>query len=106
MIKFNLDKKVKLSYYEQLKGQLISAVYCGKIQEGDKLPSIRELSGQFDVNYKTIRKIFKKLADEGFLEIIKVLAAFLNEGGIMQAFVHYHPRHPHEQGYICAWPVP
>ena len=77
MIKFNLDKEVKLSYYEQLKGQLMSAVYCGKIQEGDKLPSIRELSSQFQVNYKTVRKVFKKLADEGYLEIIQGSGAFL-----------------------------
>ena len=77
MIRVNLDKTVQLSYYDQIKVQLMSAVYCGKIKEGDKLPSIRELSSLFDVNYKTIRKVFKKLADEGYLEIIQGSGAFL-----------------------------
>jgi len=54
-IRFNLDKEVPLGSYEQIKGQLLSAIYCGKIQEGDRLPSIRELAESLGVNYKTIR---------------------------------------------------
>lgn len=77
MIRFNLDKQVKLSYYEQIKGQLLSAIYCGKIKEGERLPSIRELAAQFDVNYKTIRKIYQKLHQEDFLEIVQGSGAFL-----------------------------
>ncbi len=79
MIKFNLDKQVKLSYYGQIKGQLLSAIYCGKIKEGDRLPSIRDLATLFDVNYKTIRRIYKKLADEDYLEIIQGSGAFLKK---------------------------
>lgn len=79
MIKFNLDKKVKLSYYEQIRGQLLSAIYCGKIREGDRLPSIRELATLFDVNYKTIRRVYKKLAEDDFLEIIQGSGAFLKK---------------------------
>ncbi len=77
MIKFHLDKKVELSYYEQIKGQLLSAIYCGKIKEGDRLPSIRELAAQFNVNYKTIRRGYKKLHEDEFLEIIQGSGAFL-----------------------------
>ena len=44
MIGFNLDKSVRLTFYEQIKGQLLSAIYCGKIRAGDRLPSIREVS--------------------------------------------------------------
>jgi len=77
MLKFHLDKKVKLSYYEQIKGQLLSAIYCGKIKEGDRLPSIRELADASGVNYKTIRKAYKKLDEEDFLEIIQGSGAFL-----------------------------
>ncbi|MFQ5930320.1 MAG: GntR family transcriptional regulator, partial [Acidobacteriota bacterium] len=66
MIKFNLDKKVRLSFYDQIKGQLVSAIYCGKIEEGDRLPSIRELAEDLDVNYKTIRKVYLRLAGEKY----------------------------------------
>ena len=79
MIRFHLDKTVKLSVYEQIKGQLLSAIYCGKIKEGDRLPSMRELSGELQVNYKTVRKVYVKLAQEKYLEIVKGSGAFLQE---------------------------
>lgn len=79
MIRFNLDKNVALSFYEQIKGQLLSAIYCGKIKEGDRLPSIRELAEQLGVNYKTIRRIYVRLAEEGYVELVKGSGAFLRK---------------------------
>ncbi len=79
MIRFNLDKKVSLAYYDQIKGQLLSAIYCGKIEEGDRLPSIRELAEDLDVNYKTVRKIYLRLAQESYIEIVKGSGAFLQK---------------------------
>lgn len=79
MIRFNLDKKVSLTYYDQIKGQLLSAIYCGKIEEGDRLPSIRELAEALDVNYKTVRKIYLRLAQDSYIEIVKGSGAFLQK---------------------------
>lgn len=79
MIGFNLDKSVHLSSYEQIKGQLLSAIYCGKIRAGDRLPSIREVSDHLGVNYKTARKIYLRLAQENYIEIVKGSGAFLKE---------------------------
>lgn len=78
-MRFNLDKSVNLSFYEQIKGQLLSAIYCGKVKEGDRLPSIRELSDNLKVNYKTIRKIYLKLAEEEYLELVHGSGAFLKK---------------------------
>ncbi len=77
MLRFNLDKNVNLGFYEQVKGQLLSAIYCGKIEEGDRLPAIRELAEDLGVNYKTIRKIYLRLADEQLIEIVQGSGAFL-----------------------------
>ena len=79
MIKFNLDKSVSLGYYDQIKGQLLSAIYCGKIKEDDRLPSMRELADTLEINYKTIRKIYLRLADENYLHIVKGSGAFLQK---------------------------
>ncbi len=79
MIKFNLDKKVPLTFYEQIKGQLLSAIYCGKIKEADRLPSIRELAEDLEVNSKTIRSIYLRLSDENYIEIVKGSGAFLQK---------------------------
>ncbi len=80
MIKFNLDKEVGLTFYDQIKGQLLSAIYCGKIREGDRLPSIRELAEALNVNYKTARKVYLRLAGENYIEIVKGSGAFLQKG--------------------------
>ncbi len=79
VLRFNLDKKVNLTFYEQIKGQLLSAIYCGKIQEGDRLPPMRELSEDLGVNYKTIRKIYLRLAEERLIEIVQGSGAFLQK---------------------------
>jgi GntR family transcriptional regulator len=79
MIKFNLDKEVPLTFYEQIKGQLLSAIYCGKIKEADRLPSIRELAEDLEVNSKTIRSIYLRLAAENYIEIVKGSGAFLQK---------------------------
>ena len=79
MIGFNLDRSVRLTFYEQIKGQLLSAIYCGKIRAGDRLPSMREVSDDLGINYKTTRKIYLKLAEENYLEIVKGSGAFLKE---------------------------
>lgn len=79
MIRFHLDRRVKLTFYEQIKGQLLSAIYCGKIQEGDRIPSIRELAEDQQVNYKTIRKVYLKLAEENYVELVRGSGAFLTK---------------------------
>ncbi len=79
MIRFNLDKTVQLSYYEQIKGQLVSAIYCGKIHEGDRLPSIRELAEDLQVNFKTVRSIYVRLAEENYVALIKGSGAYLQK---------------------------
>ena len=79
MLKFNLDKSVGLSYFDQLKGQLLSAIYCGKINAGDRLPSLRDLAQDLSVNYKTVRKVYARLAEEGLVEIVAGSGAFLRK---------------------------
>lgn len=79
MIRFNLDKEVNLSFYDQIKGQLLSAIYCGKIKEGDRIPSIRELAEDLGVNYKTARKVYQRLAQEKYIDIVQGSGAFLSK---------------------------
>ena len=78
MLKFNLDRSVDLSIYDQIRGQLLSAIYCGKIQAGDRLPAMRELADALEVNYKTIRRVYQRLSEEDLIEIAHGSGAFLS----------------------------
>ena len=79
MLRFNLDKNVDLNFYDQIKGQLLSAIYCGKIDEGERLPPMRELSDALGINYKTVQKIYQRLALENLVEIVQGSGAFLKK---------------------------
>jgi GntR family transcriptional regulator len=79
MLRFNLDKKVKLGFYDQIKGQLLSAIYCGKLKEGDRLPSIRELAEDNQVNYKTVQRVYLQLEQENYIDIVHGSGAFLKQ---------------------------
>ena len=92
MLRFNLDKSSKLTYFDQIKGQLLSAIYCGKIDEGDRLPSIREVASGLGVNYKTIRRVYQQLAKEGLLEIVAGSGAFLRKRSGGESFAHMRRR--------------
>ncbi len=92
MLRFNLDKSSPLPYFDQIKGQLLSAIYCGKINEGDRLPSIRELADDLEVNNKTIRRVYQQLGEEGLLEIVAGSGAFLRKRKGGESFEHMRRR--------------
>jgi GntR family transcriptional regulator len=66
---FDLQLEVKsaVPIYEQIKNAIKMALFSGKLQEGDKIISIRELSTRNSVNPITIMKAYSQLETEGFL---------------------------------------
>ncbi|HLL44945.1 MAG TPA: winged helix-turn-helix domain-containing protein, partial [Segetibacter sp.] len=51
--------------YQQLANSIIKAIEKGKLQAGDVLPSINELSLEFDVSRDTVEKGYKHLKKMG-----------------------------------------
>jgi GntR family transcriptional regulator len=62
----NHDSKVPL--YHQLKEQIQKDILNGGYQEGDLIPSERELSDQYGLSSTTIRRALNDLVQENFLE--------------------------------------
>lgn len=64
----NLPKNKKFLYdkiYEIIKNKIIK----GEIKEGEKLPSIRNLSKDINVSINTIKKVYYKLEEEGYIYV-------------------------------------
>src|SRR3990167_168808 len=57
------------SYLQQIKKQIVSQIYFGKLAPGDQLPATRRLASQLGVNEKTIAKIYGHLQREGYLTV-------------------------------------
>jgi len=64
---FKVDVKSALPVYEQVKRAIKLAILSGRLQEGEKLMSLRELAMKLQINPNTIIKIYSQLEVEGFI---------------------------------------
>lgn len=51
----------------QIKEDLCRLILSGVLQEGERLPSVRELAGQLAINPNTIQRAYRELEQEGFI---------------------------------------
>ena len=64
-IDFESDEAI----YIQLRNQIILGIATSRIQEGDALPSVRQLAEDIGINMHTVNKAYTVLRQEGFLTI-------------------------------------
>lgn len=64
-IDFNSDEAI----YMQLTNQIIHLIATSDLQEGDMLPSVRQLAGDVGINMHTVNKAYSVLRQEGFVTI-------------------------------------
>lgn len=64
-IDFNSDEAI----YIQLRNQIIYGIATAKIQEGDNLPSVRELAEYIGINMHTVNKAYTILKQEGYIKL-------------------------------------
>ena len=64
-IDFNSDEAI----YVQLMNQIIMGIATSRLQEGDALPSVRQLADTIGINMHTVNKAYSLLRKEGFVTI-------------------------------------
>ncbi|TAH70384.1 MAG: GntR family transcriptional regulator [Anaerolineaceae bacterium] len=64
-IDFNSDEAI----YIQLRNQIIYGIATSQIQEGDNLPSVRELAEYIGINMHTVNKAYTILKQEGYVKL-------------------------------------
>ncbi len=64
-----IDPMSKTPLYQQLIQQLLFEIATGKLQNGDPLPSIRDLAAQTKLNLHTVHKSYKELQKQGIIAI-------------------------------------
>ena len=73
-----LDMRSSVPLYQQLKTAIIAGILSGELQEGDRLPSIRQLGSDLGINLHTVRKVYGLLADEGYLHFSRNAGAVVS----------------------------
>lgn len=64
-IDFESDEAI----YIQLRNQIILGIATSKLQEGDSLPSVRQLAEDIGINMHTVNKAYSLLRQEGLLTL-------------------------------------
>ena len=64
-IDFNSEEAI----YMQLTNQIIMGIATCRLQEGDPLPSVRQLAETIGINMHTVNKAYALLRQEGFVTI-------------------------------------
>ena len=64
-IDFNSDEAL----YLQLRNQIIIGIATSQYQEGDALPSVRQLADTIGINIHTVNKAYSVLRQEGFVKV-------------------------------------
>ncbi|MEE0419672.1 MAG: GntR family transcriptional regulator [Lachnospiraceae bacterium] len=64
-----IDFQSDEALYIQLRNQIIIGIATSVIQEGDALPSVRQLAEDIGINMHTVNKAYAVLRQEGFLTI-------------------------------------
>ena len=83
-IDFNSDEAI----YVQLCNQIIMGIATSQLQEGENLPSVRQLADTIGINMHTVNKAYTVLRQEGFVNIDRrrgaVIAVDVNKARALQ----------------------
>ncbi len=67
MIEFHLNARSGLSPYQQLVQQVRHALRLGLLNEGDRLPTVKDVAKQMAVNPNTVLKAYRELEHDGLV---------------------------------------
>ena len=83
-IDFNSDEAI----YVKLCNQIIMGIATSQLQEGENLPSVRQLADTIGINMHTVNKAYTVLRQEGFVNIDRrrgaVIAVDVNKARALQ----------------------
>ncbi|PGQ34808.1 GntR family transcriptional regulator [Bacillus thuringiensis] len=64
---FNINRKSKNPMYQQIYQYIRTQILSGKLEQGKKLPSIRQLANQLEVSRNTTQVAYEQLQSEGYI---------------------------------------
>lgn len=75
-----IDIHSSVAVYQQIENHVRFAISAGRLQPGDQLPSVRELSERLQVNPNTVAKAYRDLEVMGLLYTRRGMGVFVQRG--------------------------
>ncbi len=66
--------------YRQLRDMVVAMIIDGTLEEGDAVPSVRQVSAEYRVNPITVLKSYQQLVDEDLVEKRRGVGMFVKDG--------------------------
>ncbi|WP_100399049.1 GntR family transcriptional regulator [Bacillus sp. FJAT-44742] len=74
-----ISNSSKEPIYEQITNQIKSSILSGEIQEGEAIPSMRQLAKDLQISVITTKRAYEELEKEGFIYSIVGKGSFVAE---------------------------
>lgn len=66
--------------YRQLRDKIVALIISGSFKEGEVLPSVRQVSSDYQINHITVSKAYQELVDMGLVEARRGMGMYVLEG--------------------------
>lgn len=86
--------------YRQLRDYIKAMILDEALKEGDALPSVRQVSADFQLNPITVSKAYQELVDENLVEKRRGLGMYVNQGAREALLKNEREHFLHEE-----WPL-
>ena len=77
MFPFEVDPTSDLPLWVQLRNRIAYLINDGTLAPGDKLPTVRGLAADVEVNYNTVSKVYMSLEQDGYIQSKRRQGAFV-----------------------------
>lgn len=75
---FEVDPRDPLPLYAQLERAIRVAIATGRLERGEKLPTVRQLAVDLRINANTVAKVYGELERAGVLETQRGVGTFVH----------------------------
>ena len=83
-MKIQLDVKSGVPFYRQVIDQVKSAIATGRLEPGDRLPTVRQLAVDLSVNPNTVSRAYTELELTGLVETHMGSGTFIGQKKVEQ----------------------
>lgn len=73
----SVDPRSPRPVYQQVIDGVREAVAKGILEEGDRMPSVRELAAQMTLNHNTVARAYQELEREHVIEVVRGHGTFI-----------------------------
>ena len=63
-----INSRSEIPIYLQLRNQIVKGIGKGELEQGEILPTVRQMAADLGVNAMTVSKAYQLLKAEGFIE--------------------------------------